>query len=97
VVVTKISVFWDTTSCSPFKVNERFGVSRRFHLQGRKICQCESGNSGFLLIPPQRRLTFNGLHGVTSQEIQLFETLLVFFVMYTPSAVGSRVGIMLVT
>jgi hypothetical protein len=28
-------------------------------------------------VPPKRRLTFNGLHGVTSQKTELFITLFV--------------------
>jgi hypothetical protein len=33
----KSSVFWDTTLCSPLKVNGRFGGTSRLHLQGRRI------------------------------------------------------------
>jgi hypothetical protein len=32
------SVFWDITSCNPFKVSRRFGVTCRY-LEGRRICQ----------------------------------------------------------
>jgi hypothetical protein len=28
------SVFWDTTLCSPVKVNRHFGITYRFHFQG---------------------------------------------------------------
>jgi hypothetical protein len=31
------SIFWDTTPCSPLKVNRRFGRTYRLHLQGRRI------------------------------------------------------------
>jgi hypothetical protein len=34
-VVMKSSIFWDITSCSPVKVNRRFGGTYRLHLQGR--------------------------------------------------------------
>jgi hypothetical protein len=33
----KNAIFWDVTSCSPLKVNRRFGKIFRLHLQGRKI------------------------------------------------------------
>jgi hypothetical protein len=31
------SIFWDIKSCSPLKVNRRFGGTYQLHLQGRKI------------------------------------------------------------
>jgi hypothetical protein len=34
-------LFCDITPCSPFKVNRRFGVTYRLHLQGRKISQAK--------------------------------------------------------
>jgi hypothetical protein len=36
-VVMKSTICWDITSCSPLKVNRRFGGIYRFHLQGREI------------------------------------------------------------
>jgi hypothetical protein len=33
-VVTKATIFWDITPCSPLKVNRRFGGTYRLHLQG---------------------------------------------------------------
>jgi hypothetical protein len=41
-VVKKSSIFWDITSCSPLKVNRRFGKSCRLHLQGRRIRQARN-------------------------------------------------------
>jgi hypothetical protein len=32
-VIMKSSVFWDTTPCSPLKVNQRLGGTRRIHFQ----------------------------------------------------------------
>jgi hypothetical protein len=32
-----LTIFWDITPCSPLKVNRRFGVAYRLHLQGRRI------------------------------------------------------------
>jgi hypothetical protein len=41
----KSTIFWDIASCSPLKVNRRFGRTYRLHLHGR-ICraryQCDS-------------------------------------------------------
>jgi hypothetical protein len=41
-VVMKISIFWDITSTSPFKVNRYFGGTCRLHLQGRRISQVKT-------------------------------------------------------
>jgi hypothetical protein len=38
-VVMKNNIFWDTKSCSPLKLNRRFGGTYRLHLQVRKISQ----------------------------------------------------------
>jgi hypothetical protein len=39
------SVFWDSTSCSPVKVNGRFGGTCRLYLQDRRVrVQHEAGN-----------------------------------------------------
>jgi hypothetical protein len=64
-VVMKSSVFWDITPFSPLKVNRRFGGTRRLHVQGRRISQARN----------QRKAggkALNGLHGVISQKIELF-------------------------
>jgi hypothetical protein len=34
-VVMKRTVFWDIISCSPLKVNRRFGGTYHLHLEGR--------------------------------------------------------------
>jgi hypothetical protein len=69
-------VFWDIRPCSPLKVNRHFG--------GTELCLPPA--SGFLFlaysstlkmeatVPPKRRLTFNGLHGVIFQKIEHFIT-----------------------
>jgi hypothetical protein len=36
-VVLKSTIFWDVMSCSPLRVNWRFGGTYHLHLQGRKI------------------------------------------------------------
>jgi hypothetical protein len=35
--VTKSTIFWDITPCSPLSVNRRFGGTYRLHIQGRRI------------------------------------------------------------
>jgi hypothetical protein len=35
-VVTKSTIFWDITTCSPLSVSRRFGGTYRLHLQSRK-------------------------------------------------------------
>jgi hypothetical protein len=76
-VVMKSSIFWDTKQCSAFKFNRHFWGIFRLRLQGRRInCFVASlilrhrrWRSHF---SPKRRLTFNGLHGGISQNIELF-------------------------
>jgi hypothetical protein len=41
-LVTKSSVFWDITPCSPLKINRRFGRTCHLHLQGRRISQARN-------------------------------------------------------
>jgi hypothetical protein len=38
----KSTIFWDITSCSPLKVNWRFGGTYRLHFQSRKISQAKT-------------------------------------------------------
>jgi hypothetical protein len=75
-VVMKSTVFWYITPCSPLKVNRNFGGTYHHHLQGRRISgaisQHESRWLSRTYVPPKRRLTFNGLHSVIVQKIELF-------------------------
>jgi hypothetical protein len=78
-VVIKTSIFWDITPCSPFKVNRHIGGIFRLHLQERRISEAknqpEAGSkqsSGGDMFLQKLWLTFNGLHGVISQKIELF-------------------------
>jgi hypothetical protein len=75
--ITQSSILWDITPCTPSKIS-RFGVTWR-------ICLLPALRwflAWLILRPwrgrphvtPQRRLTFNGLHGVISQKIDLFMT-----------------------
>jgi hypothetical protein len=86
-VVMKSSIFWDITpcTCSPLKVNRRFGGTCCLHLQVGKICHtrnqriCGNKHSSTWLIirtwrqrrhvPAKRRSNLNGPHGVMSQKI----------------------------
>jgi hypothetical protein len=84
--VKKITIFWDITSCRPFKFNRRFGGTCRLHFEGRRISkQVIFGNQverkaklatskWMRHVPPKRRLTYNGLHGVVYQKTELFIT-----------------------
>jgi hypothetical protein len=85
-VVMKNSIFWDIMRCIPLKANPHFGGTCLLHLQDRRISQAFSAccllYADFLLglffapeygdVPPKRQLTFNHLHGVISQKIELF-------------------------
>jgi hypothetical protein len=73
-VVTKSSISWDITPCSPLKGNRRFGGTCRLHPQGR-------GGSTYSLIlnveatfSSEKSLTFNGIRGLISQKMEVFET-----------------------
>jgi hypothetical protein len=84
VVVMKSSIFWDITPYSPLKVNRRLGGTCRLHLQGRRINQARNkreadSKQSLRHLPTKRRFTFNGLHGVISQMIELFQLSLKFF------------------
>jgi hypothetical protein len=41
-VVMKSIIFWDIMSCSPLKVNLRFGGTCHLHLQGWRVCQARN-------------------------------------------------------
>jgi hypothetical protein len=79
----KSSTFTDITPCNPLKVFRCFGETCRLHLQA-VLDTCFHAGSLFALFfdpddaddmfPPERRLTFNGLHGVISQKIEAFIT-----------------------
>jgi hypothetical protein len=76
-VAMKSIVFWEITSCSPLKVNRCFG--------GALLAICFHADIllGFfflprkwLYVPPKRRLNFNELYGVISQQLVLFKSVL---------------------
>jgi hypothetical protein len=66
----KSSIFWYITPCTPLKVNGRFGGTYRLHLQCPRISQAKKPASAQVV----SRMTFNGLHGVITQKIELFVT-----------------------
>jgi hypothetical protein len=54
----RVSVFWDITPCSPFKVNRSFGGTCRFHLQDQTISHHADFLLGMLLDPEDGDDTF---------------------------------------
>jgi hypothetical protein len=84
----KSCIFWHITPCIQLKINQGFGGTCRLHLQGRRISKSrnrhEVGNEFAWRIirlwkwrqhvPPKHRLTFNGIHGITSQTTEPFIT-----------------------
>jgi hypothetical protein len=81
-VVMKNTIFWDIMLCSPLKVNRRFAETYRLHLQGRKISQARNQRKRWFLVPPKRQLTFNGLHGLISQQMVPFVIILPPFSLF---------------
>jgi hypothetical protein len=73
---------WDIRSCSPLKVNQRFGGICLLHFQVANRALLAACLCWFLAslnlrlwrwrsyIPPKRRLIFTGLYGVISQMIE---------------------------
>jgi hypothetical protein len=64
----KSSTFWDTSLCSPLKVNRRFGGICHLHLHSQRISQTRNQHEVGSKETPR---TLNGLHGVMSQKISL--------------------------
>jgi hypothetical protein len=91
----KSTSFWDITLCSSLKVNSRLGEKNLFHLHSRAW-------KWNRYIPPKRRLTFNGLHGVMYQNIVLiiitgviassptYHHLMVYILTYTHTRINSE-------
>jgi hypothetical protein len=71
-IVTRNSVFWDVTPLITLKVSWRFGGLCRFNLQDWRVSQ---GRKQHEAGSKQCRLTFNRLHGLTCQEMELFSLL----------------------
>jgi hypothetical protein len=81
-VVMKSSILWDITTCSPVKVNRRFGWTCRISFHVRKVRHMKTAaNRAWLIIqpwiwrrhiPPKYQLSCNGLHGFINQNIELF-------------------------
>jgi hypothetical protein len=67
-LVTKSSVVYDVTQCSPLKVNRRFGGTSRLHHECRRISQTRDQREKQLL----RRLNFNWLDCIISQKRENF-------------------------
>jgi hypothetical protein len=41
-VLTAVVIFWDTTPCSLWKINQSFGGTYRLNLQGRRISRARN-------------------------------------------------------
>jgi hypothetical protein len=86
----KSYIVWDITSCSPLKVNRRFGGTFasifRVETQARQETSVKSTVLAYSLTlrvghaPPKHRLTFIGLHGVISHKRELFKVILCFII-----------------
>jgi hypothetical protein len=63
-VVMKSSIFWDTTTCSPLKVNRRFGATygSLLHESFLLVSLLKPEVEGYIFLQ-------NGLHSVISQKI----------------------------
>jgi hypothetical protein len=59
----KSTLFWEITPCSPFKVNRCFGGTYR------RAVLATCFHAILRYVPPKRRLTYGGLHGVISEKI----------------------------
>jgi hypothetical protein len=71
----KSTIFWDITPCSQLKVKWRFGETSRsvFHPLSCWFARLILWSWRWRrYVPPKRRLTFNGLHGILSKNILLF-------------------------
>jgi hypothetical protein len=73
--VTKSTIFWDITPCSPLKVNRRFRETHRFHLQGRiSRARYQRESRWQATCSYETLVVFSGLHGAISLKITLFIT-----------------------
>jgi hypothetical protein len=77
------SIFRDIPQCCPVKASRHFGRAYRLHLQGWRISQAELATCFTLVsywpilrpwtwrwhVPPEYRVTLNGVDGVISQKI----------------------------
>jgi hypothetical protein len=67
-------MFWYIMPRSQPKVNRSFGGTYRLHFQGLRISRARNQRESRWNVPLKRLLTFNGLHGIASQETDLFIT-----------------------
>jgi hypothetical protein len=79
--ILKSSVFWDITLCCPLKANRRFGVICLLCQTDLWLPHALTLTFSWLIlrswiwrryVPSKRRLTFNRLHYVISQKVELF-------------------------
>jgi hypothetical protein len=78
--VWRISIFWNISSCSQLKQQVAFRASLFLlppaagFLLGLLFCTEVGGGH----VSPKRRLTFNELYSITSQEIDIFQNIALF-------------------
>jgi hypothetical protein len=77
-VVMKSSVIWDVMLYNPLKVSWHFRGTYCLHLTSLWFLAWLIFRSwgSRLYVPPKRQLTFNGLHGIISQKIELLVVVL---------------------
>jgi hypothetical protein len=74
---TQSSVFWDVMPCSPLIAYQLFGGTCLFCLQGQRMSLALLATyfrTGFSHVSLKHQLTFNGLHDIITQKIQLLLT-----------------------
>jgi hypothetical protein len=71
----KISIFWDMKSCSPLKVNRRFGGTSLAAMMLVSSLTYSSTQKTEATCPSEMSINFNGPHGVISQKTEFFETI----------------------
>jgi hypothetical protein len=71
---SKSTIYWDIMPCSPLKVNWHFCSACHLFLHWFFARLTLRPWRWRRYVPPKRRLTFNGLHGVISRKIVLFIT-----------------------
>jgi hypothetical protein len=71
-VVMKSIIFWDMTPCSLLSFNRLFGGTYHLHLQGRRNKFSKNQQRWRRYFTSKRRLKLDGIDGVISQKMILF-------------------------
>jgi hypothetical protein len=73
-VVMMASVFWDTSTCIPLKVNHIFGGTCCFHLQGQRIRQARNEHESGTMQSCSACLTYSStlkMQAIVSSEMSV--------------------------